>query len=245
MNCNCLRQRFTRWPVFTGTMARRTITTFNDSETKSPRRFGTADISSEPTNIVKVSRLPPTATPGDIRCIIATSALSKKMKALNFEYDRNLRPLHSCRAVFYEVPDAIEFSMRANSMKYSESVLRADFVQKPFLANPMVKKYLSGGFGRLVYLYGYPPYVNEHQIRDYYKEYDIVDTTIPGVQRAPQEGVSFLARRGAFFAHFATPSEARRFARDVYNTEYASRLLADETSNEEQHRYILKTILIH
>ncbi|KAJ1964179.1 hypothetical protein GGI12_001583 [Dipsacomyces acuminosporus] len=181
-----------------------------------------------------------------------------KTNSLQFEYDLHLRPLNSCRAKFFKVSDAQAFATSTNNVPFAGSTLRADFVTRESVPNPTVEKYIGHALGRLVYLYGYPPYVNQHQIRDFYKDYEIVDTVIPGVQPAPQQGVTFLSRRGAFILQFATPSEARRFVRDVYMTEYnppASQDLSDDippptpastkkTASTGAQKHYLKAILL-
>ncbi|KAJ2482853.1 hypothetical protein EV174_003105 [Coemansia sp. RSA 2320] len=188
------------------------------------------DISPTPTKVVRLSCLPPGTTAVDIRCVIATQALAKRIKSLTFEYDFNLRPLQSCRVVFFSQEDSAAFAVRSNKMAFAGNTIRADFVIKEVVPNATTEAYLGNALGRLVFLYGYPPHMNEYQIRDYYREYDIVDTTLPGVQRAPQMGNNFLVRRGAFIVQLSTPSEAQRFVRDVYNSEY---LYRDNPDNEQ------------
>ncbi|KAJ1893550.1 hypothetical protein LPJ66_005684 [Kickxella alabastrina] len=182
-----------------------------------------SDISPTPTCIVRLSNLPPGTTPADIHCTIATRLYSAKIKAIYFEYDFNLRPLRSCRITFFSESDAAEFVLRANKMVYSAHTIHASFVIRRYVPNATRDKYLGSALGRLVLLYGYPPHMHHHQIRDYFSDYDLVETNIPAVQSAPQIGQTFLSRRGAFILQFATPSEARRFIRDVHLTEYSSR----------------------
>ncbi|KAJ2745968.1 hypothetical protein GGI20_001732 [Coemansia sp. BCRC 34301] len=184
------------------------------------RQARQVDRSPTPTTVVRLSRLAPGTTATDIRCVVAGDAYAKKIKSLSFEYDASLRPLQSCRVVFFHEEDAANFATRSNRMVFAGSAIRADFVVQETVSNPTTEAYLGGMLGRLVFLYGYPPHVSPHQVRDYYRDYEIVDATLPGIQRAPQQGETFLVRRKAFIVQFSTPSEAQRFVRDVCNTKY-------------------------
>ncbi|KAJ2816896.1 hypothetical protein FBU31_006414 [Coemansia sp. 'formosensis'] len=213
------------------------------------RRSVATDISPTPTKVVRLSHLAPGTTSTDIRSIVAGDAHAKKIKALSFEYGSSLQPLQSCRVVFFNQEDATEFAMRSNRTVFSGSAIRADYVIREAAPNPTTEAYLGGMLGRLVFLYGYPPHVSPLQVREYYRDYDIVDTTLPGIQRAPLQGETFLVRRRAFVVQFSTPSEAQRFVRDVYNTKYIQRgSSADDSqapSTAISHRqYLIKAILL-
>ncbi|KAI8322024.1 hypothetical protein GQ54DRAFT_246889, partial [Martensiomyces pterosporus] len=180
-----------------------------------------SDISPTPTDIVRLSDLPPGTTADDVyRMVIPGRNYMPRINSLQFEHDLHLRPLNSCRIKFFKAGFAQDYVTRANNMPFAGSTVRADFVTREAAPNPTVQKYIGHALGRLVYLYGYPAYVNQHQVRDFYRDYEIVDTVIPGIQPAPASGATFLSRRGAFILQFSTPSEARRFVRDVYMTEY-------------------------
>ncbi|KAJ1724673.1 hypothetical protein LPJ53_001101 [Coemansia erecta] len=183
-------------------------------------RSPASDISPTPTVNVRLSNLPPGTALSDIRHAIATTVFQPRIKSIHFEYDQNLRPLRSCRVVLYNVADATEFLVHANKKVYASYAIKADFVIRSFVPNATRDSYLGNAVGRLVLLYGYPRHMHEHQIRSYYRDYDLVDATIPAVQPAPQTSHTFLTRRGAFILHFATPSEAQRFVRDIHMTEY-------------------------
>ncbi|KAJ2580820.1 hypothetical protein GGH95_002389 [Coemansia sp. RSA 1836] len=129
-------------------------------------------------------------------------------------------------------------------MVFAGSTIRADFVVRETVPNPVTEAYLGGMLGRLVFLYGYPPHVNPLQVREYYRDYDIVDTTIPGVQRAPQQGETFLVRRRAFIVQFSTPSEAQRFVRDVYGTKYVQRDIGADGDKAAGIEHTIKAILL-
>ncbi|KAJ2039135.1 hypothetical protein H4S03_001894 [Coemansia sp. S3946] len=213
------------------------------------RRSVATDISPTPTKIVRLSHLAPGTTPTDIRSIVAGDEFAKRIKSLSFEYDSSLRPLQSCRVVFFNQEDAAEFAMRFKRTVFSGSVIRVDYVFRETVPNPTTEAYLGSMLGRLVFLYGYPPHVSPHQVREYYRDYDIVDTTLPGIQRAPQLGEAFLVRRRAFVVQFSTPSEAQRFVRDVYDTEYTHRDSRpddnrDSTTAATRQQYLIKAILL-
>ncbi|KAJ1900435.1 hypothetical protein LPJ81_003943 [Coemansia sp. IMI 209127] len=217
------------------------------------------DISPMPTLTVRLSNLPINTTPEDVRFSISTKWLAFKINFLKFEYDYNLRPLNSCRVTFFNTQDAYKFLTHTHDMQFVGHTIRSDFVLTSVVPNESLDKYVGNALGRLVFLYGYPPHVNQHQIRDYYRQYDIVDTTIPGVQPAPLMGQTFLSRRGAFIVQFSTSSEAHRFIRDVYNTEYTRKggeewqnatdtnsTSGDDSPKEvvKQHRHLIKAILL-
>ncbi|KAJ2875712.1 hypothetical protein GGH93_001382 [Coemansia aciculifera] len=207
------------------------------------------DLSPTPTKVVRLSRLAPGTTPTDIRSIVAGDAFAKRIKSLSFEYDSSLRPLQSCRVTFFNQEDAAEFAMRSKRTVFAGSVIRVDYVTRETVPNPTTEAYLGSMLGRLVFLYGYPPHVNPHQVREYYRDYDIVDTTLPGIQRAPQHGETFLVRRRAFVVQFSTPSEAQRFVRNVYGTEYTQRDTSAYDSREaspttSRQQYLIKAILL-
>ncbi|KAJ2764327.1 hypothetical protein IWQ56_004530 [Coemansia nantahalensis] len=222
------------------------------------RRSVASDASPVPTCVVRVSNLPPSTTAADISCALAPGrARTPRIKSLRFECDFNLRPLRSARAVFFSERDAADFAAAANDCIFAGSRIGAGFVTRGVVPNPTRDKYLGSAQDTVVFLYGYPPHVHQHQIRDYYRTYDIVDTTLPGVQPAPQSGHTFLSRRGAFLVQLATPAEARRFIRDVYGTEYAARgdegagdaadARAPEGSRDgapPERRYTLKAVLL-
>ncbi|KAJ2694460.1 hypothetical protein H4R19_005914 [Coemansia spiralis] len=222
------------------------------------RRSVASDSSPVPTCVVRVSNLPPSTTAADISCALAPQRpRALRIKSLRFECDFNLRPLRSARAVFFSKRDAADFAAAANSSLFAGSRVSAEFVTRDVVPNPTRDKYLGGAQDTVVFLYGYPPHVHQHQIRDYYRAYDIVDTTLPGVQPAPQLGHTFLARRGAFLVQLATPAEARRFIRDVYGAEYVARSdegaddVADARPSEgysdaapAARRYTLKALLV-
>ncbi|KAJ1849267.1 hypothetical protein LPJ57_008389, partial [Coemansia sp. RSA 486] len=203
------------------------------------------DISTEPTHTVRLSSLPPGTTPADVRYAIATQKFLAKIKALYFEYTSGLRPLRLCRVTFYNVKDAAEFLIHANKMSYAGSVIGASFVKRPFIPNPAKDKYLGHALGRLVLLYGYPQYIHEYQIRDYYSDYLLVDTNIPAVQPAPQVGQTFLSRRGAFILQFTTPSEARRFVRDVHMTSYSRDRDSSGQDTDHANEYCIRALLLN
>ncbi|KAJ2351843.1 hypothetical protein GGF43_003918, partial [Coemansia sp. RSA 2618] len=163
------------------------------------------------------------------------------VSAVRFEFDFNLRSLHSCRVEFFSKDSAAAFALQTNKKLFAGHRLRADFVTRSSVPNATRDQYIGNSLGRLVFLYGYPQHVHQHQIRDYYREYDIVDTTLPGVQPAPQLGQTFLARRGAFIIHFGTQAEARRFVRDVYGTVYTSKAEDSDTPAED---YTLKALVL-
>ncbi|KAJ2737235.1 hypothetical protein IW152_000256 [Coemansia sp. BCRC 34962] len=199
--------------------------------------------------VVRLSRLAPGTTTTDVRNIVAGDTYAKKIKSLSFEYDSGLQPLQSCRVVFFNQEDATEFVMRFNKAVFSGNTIRANYVVREAVPNKTTEAYLGGMLGRLVFLYGYPPHVSPLQIRDYYRDYDIVDTTLPGIQRAPQQGETFLVRRRAFVVQFSTPSEAQRFVRNVYHTKFIQR---DNSADDSQasatnshHEYVIKAILLH
>ncbi|KAJ1666964.1 hypothetical protein EV178_001878 [Coemansia sp. RSA 1646] len=221
------------------------------------RKSVASDISPTPTLVVRLSNLPNNTTPEDVRYSISSKALASKINFLKFEYDYNLRPLNSCRVTFFNAQDAYSFLTHTQKIQFAGHTIRSDFVLKSIVPNKTRDKYVGNALGRLVFLYGYPPYVNQHQVRDYYRQYDIVDTTIPGVQPAPLMGQTFLSRRGAFIVQFSTSSEAHRFIRDVYNTEYVRKggeewqSVTDSNSStdspvdsKQQHRYFIKAILL-
>ncbi|KAJ1827936.1 hypothetical protein LPJ56_001385 [Coemansia sp. RSA 2599] len=174
------------------------------------------DASSAPTRTVRLYNLPPGTTQVDIQYAIATKKFAASIKSIAFEYDSNLRPIRSCRATFYKKEDAVEFLVHANNSVYVGYTIGAEFVHREIILNAARRQYLGSASGRLVLLYGYPMYVHQHRIRDRYRDYLLVDTNIPAVQPAPQGGQTFLSRRGAFILQFITPSEARRFVRDVH-----------------------------
>ncbi|KAJ2807028.1 hypothetical protein H4R20_001449 [Coemansia guatemalensis] len=221
------------------------------------RRSIASDISATPTDVVRVSNLPPDVTAADISHLVVSEKQCPKIKSLSFEFDFNLRPLRSARVVFFNESDAAEFVVNSNNSMFVGYKVRADFVSLKVVPNPTRAKYLGNSQGSVVFLYGYPPYVHEYQIRDYYRMYDIVDTTLPGVQPAPQVGHTFLVRRGAFLLQLSTPSEARRFVRDVYGTMYYSRHdeetpdntdnteaeLRDDTGNSSR-QYMIKAVIM-
>ncbi|KAJ2493894.1 hypothetical protein IWW37_000280 [Coemansia sp. RSA 2050] len=213
------------------------------------QRSVSADVSPVPTRVVRLSRLAPGTTTTDVRNIVAGDTYAKKIKSLSFEYDSGLQPLQSCRVVFFNQEDATEFVMRFNKAVFSGNTIRANYVVREAVPNKTTEAYLGGMLGRLVFLYGYPPHVSPLQIRDYYRDYDIVDTTLPGIQRAPQQGETFLVRRRAFVVQFSTPSEAQRFVRNVYHTKFIQR---DNSADDSQasatnshHEYVIKAILLH
>ncbi|KAJ2638730.1 hypothetical protein GGF44_002763 [Coemansia sp. RSA 1694] len=208
------------------------------------QRSAAMDKSPTPTLVVRLSHLAPGTTTTDIRHVVAGDAYAKKIKSLSFEYDSSLRPLQSCRVVFFNQEDAADFAMRSNKMVFAGSTIRADFVVRETVPNPVTEAYLGGMLGRLVFLYGYPPHVNPLQVREYYRDYDIVDTTIPGVQRAPQQGETFLVRRRAFIVQFSTPSEAQRFVRDVYGTKYVQRDIGADGDKAAGIEHTIKAILL-
>ncbi|KAJ2375017.1 hypothetical protein H4S02_008360 [Coemansia sp. RSA 2611] len=214
------------------------------------RRPVPTDVSPEPTKVVRLSCLAPGTTATDIRSIVAGDTYAKKIKSLSFEYDSSLQPLQSCRVVFFSQEDAAEFVMRFNKAVFSGNTIRANYVFREAVPNKATEAYLGGMLGRLAFLYGYPPHVSPLQIRDFYRDYDIVDTTLPGIQRAPQQGETFLVRRRAFVVQFATPSEAQRFVRNVCNTKYI--IQRDNNADDGQasatssrHEYTIKAILLH
>ncbi|PIA14718.1 hypothetical protein COEREDRAFT_82595 [Coemansia reversa NRRL 1564] len=221
------------------------------------RRSIASDISARPTDVVRVSNLPPDVTAADISHLVVPEKQCPKIKSLSFEFDFNLRPLRSARVVFFSESDAAEFVVNANNSIFVGYKVRADFVSLKVVPNPTRAKYLGNSQGSVVFLYGYPPYVHEYQIRDYYRMYDIVDTTLPGVQPAPQIGHTFLVRRGAFLLQFSTPTEARRFVRDVYGTMYYSKHdeeTPDNTDNKvvelqndsgkSSRQYVIKAVIM-
>ncbi|KAJ1849076.1 hypothetical protein LPJ70_000676 [Coemansia sp. RSA 2708] len=200
------------------------------------------DISLEPTRVVRISNLPPGTTASDIRHSIGPHGSdTAKISSLHFEFDYQLRPLRSCRVLFFSQDDAARFALQINRSQFAGYRLRTDFVRRSVVPNPTRDKYVGSSLGRVVFLYGYPQHVHQYQIRDFYREYDIVDTTLPGVQQAPQLGDTFLVRRGAFLLHFTTEAEARRFVRDVYGSVYTSK---GENSDEAAQEYTLKAILL-
>ncbi|ORX73802.1 hypothetical protein DL89DRAFT_289508 [Linderina pennispora] len=180
---------------------------------------------------VRVSNLPPTATAADVRSRLTSINFASKIRWVRFEYDYTLRALNSCRTQF------------------AGSTVRADFVALDSVPNPTVSQYLGGAQGRLVFLSGLPQYSNVHSVRDVFKEYDLVDTSLPAVQQAPQMGKTFLTRKGAFIMQFATPAEARRFVRDVHLTEFRAKSDESETdatddSKVQPAKYLMKALLI-
>ncbi|KAJ1953831.1 hypothetical protein EC988_002767 [Linderina pennispora] len=208
-----------------------------------------SDISSEPKLTVRVSNLPPTATAADVRSRLTSINFASKIRWVRFEYDYTLRALNSCRVKFYELDDAASFLTHANKTQFAGSTVRADFVALDSVPNPTVSQYLGGAQGRLVFLSGLPQYSNVHSVRDVFKEYDLVDTSLPAVQQAPQMGKTFLTRKGAFIMQFATPAEARRFVRDVHLTEFRTKSDESETdaaddSKVQPAQYLMKALLI-
>ncbi|KAI9477392.1 hypothetical protein BX667DRAFT_292164 [Coemansia mojavensis] len=201
------------------------------------------DISVEPTKVVRVCNLPPGTTATDIRHFLGGSQRKEvaNTKSLHFEFDFNLRSLRSCRVSFVNANDAADFAMQVNKRMYAGHRIRTEFVQLAAVPNPTQQKYLQRSLGRVVFLYGYPAHVHQHQIRDFYRDYDLVDTKLPGVQPAPQLGEMFLVRKGAFLLHFATEAEARRFVRDVYGTSYVTRGDGEDAPKQE---FLLKAILL-
>ncbi|KAJ2856935.1 hypothetical protein J3B02_001320 [Coemansia erecta] len=196
------------------------------------------DRSSEPTVTVRLSNLPPGTTHTDVIYAIATKRFAASIKLVFFEYDFNLRPMRSCRATFYKVEEAAEFLVHANKSIYVGHTIRAEFVEKTRVPNHTRDKYLGNALGRLVLLYGYPQRMHQHQIRDYFKGYLLVDTNIPAVQPAPQLGHTFLSRRGAFILQFISLSEARRFVRDVHMTWYTSGQESNNNNNNNKRQQI-------
>ncbi|KAI9502869.1 hypothetical protein GGI26_004851 [Coemansia sp. RSA 1358] len=226
------------------------------------RRSVASDISTAPTNIVRLSNLPLHTTPADIRYALASKSFASRINFLMFEYDYNLRPLNSCRVTLFNTQDASDFLIRTNRIIFAGNRVRADFVNKSTIPNKTRDKYVGNALGRLVFLYGYPPHMNQHQIRDYYRQYDLVDTTLPGVQPAPQQGQTFLCRRGAFILQFSTTLEAHRFVRDVQNSEYVYKDVGNKNDRVEgetsafqagnaaedgtkQRKCIIRAILLH
>ncbi|KAJ2557871.1 hypothetical protein EV175_001080 [Coemansia sp. RSA 1933] len=187
-----------------------------------------SDISPTPTPIVRLSNLPINTTSEDVRYAISSKALASKINFLRFEYDYSLRPLNSCRVTFYNAQDAYSFLIHTRQMKFAGSTIRSEFVLRSSVPNKTRDQYIGNSLGRLVFLYGYPPHVNQSLIREYYSAYDIVDTTIPGVQPAPLMGQTFISRKGAFIVQLSNASEAHRFIRDVYNTKYVVRKAGGE-----------------
>ncbi|KAJ2722569.1 hypothetical protein GGI07_003212 [Coemansia sp. Benny D115] len=190
------------------------------------------DFSNKATPTVRVSNLPPGLSPTDIRHTIIGDTDLVETKSLHFEYDQHLSPLNSVRITFFSVKDAASFHAKARRMKLYDNNLKAEYVTEMKIKNPNVTKYLGSASmdGRIVLISGYPPYMNEHQLRDYFDEYEIVDSSIPAIQRAPVEGGGFLVRRGAFIVQFLTASEASRFVRDTNMTEFVDRKKIDESA---------------
>ncbi|KAJ2780899.1 hypothetical protein H4R18_003194 [Coemansia javaensis] len=188
------------------------------------RRPAASDISTAPTCVARISNLPPGTSAADIGGLAAAPGGARaKIKALRFEFDHSLRPLRSARAVFFSDREAADFVAATNGTLFAGSRLRTDFVVNEVVPNPARDQYLGSAQGTVVFLYGYPQYMHQHQIRDYYRAYDIVDTMLPGVQPAPLDGATFLVRRGAFLVQLSTPAEARRFIRDVYGSTYTAK----------------------
>ncbi|KAJ2159510.1 hypothetical protein GGF46_002966 [Coemansia sp. RSA 552] len=197
------------------------------SQAASPAGAGlagkTRDISPVPTPFVRVTNLPGGTTASDIRKMLGPATADTEtrwMKSLNFEHGQSLGPLRSCRIEFYNKGDAADFKVATNNAVFSGHSVKTSFVRHKISRNEIRDQYLGTAPDRAVFLYGYPRHVHQHQIRDYYREYEISDTFLPGVQAAPGTGVTFLSRRGAFIILFSTPAEARRFVRDVYGTTY-------------------------
>ncbi|KAJ1777394.1 hypothetical protein LPJ77_002796 [Coemansia sp. RSA 2523] len=206
------------------------------------RRSIAQDISTTPTKVVRVSNLPPGTTATDIRHSLGlTDHIATEISAVHFEFDFNLRALHSCRVEFFNTTSASEFALHASKKLFAGRKLQAVFVTRKIVPNPTRDKYIGNSLGRVVFLYGYPQHVHKHQVWDYYRSYDLVDTTLPGVQQAPQIGETFLVRRGAFLLHFATEAEARRFVRDVYGSTYISKT---EDSGQPKQEYTLKARIL-
>ncbi|KAJ2394604.1 hypothetical protein GGI05_001965 [Coemansia sp. RSA 2603] len=237
-------------PIHTAESERQLMHQQQQRQNPTKPRSAASDISPTPTLNVRLSNLPPGTALSDVRYAIATNAFLPRIKSIHFEHDQNLRPLHSCRVVLYTIADAAEFRVHTNKMVYADHTIRADFVIRSFVPNATRDKHLGNAVGRLVLLYGYPRHMHEHQVRGYYRDYDLVDATIPAVQPAPQTSHTFLTRRGAFILHFATPSEAQRFVRDIHLTEYtpwstdSSKRQDSDGASPSQEKITLKAVLI-